>query len=415
MTLVSEYDAEFNSWVCFPDEDQGVDDSHLLLFSDEIDGSFLGREVTYDDEILFREACLSPPSGLFDAEPYAHSSCLAPPLKFGSELYTHHACLTPSSLLDSEPHSCDSWSPARYSDLTDRYYLAMEYYTSPEIVDPAVLTGPIPPISLPSSSSTSSPCTAQDPALMTPSEGTPSPVPTFRHVRPRYSHQAKAIVPSYFEGMDSGDEYEGKGDTHSPKRSRRSLSTPELVSDTSSASSTPLTLLATPISGTLPPRPTRSLPRRTVKKHVPAADQGLDSADSNDSHLRGKSKKVHRARGSGKLECYFPGCIVRFQREPERKRHYRHYHSRNPPKNVICEHCKGKLSRKDSVTRHIDKCPSLHPHVAKRRGVMAGKAEVDQKKDFIVFEYYSIVFNTCFHVVIFCYISAVSKLLPYHD
>ncbi|KAK0226254.1 hypothetical protein IW262DRAFT_754163 [Armillaria fumosa] len=260
----------------------------------------------------------------------------------------------------------------------DMLYLPDES-TSPETVDPAVLTGPTPLTSLPSSSSTSSP-TAQDPALMPPSEGTPSPELTCRHVRPRYSRQAKAIVHSYSEESDSGDEYEGKSDTHSPKRSRQSLSTPELVSNTSSASSTPLTMLVTPISGTFPFRPTRSLPNRIVKKHVPAADQGLDSlADSDDSEFDGEPKKAHKARGSGHLECHFAKCSVRFQREPERQRHYRCQHSEDAPEGSSCKYCLKTLSRKDAVLRHFTTCRVLHPDMAKRKGGIAGKRKSAKK------------------------------------
>ncbi|PBK74185.1 hypothetical protein ARMSODRAFT_1081156, partial [Armillaria solidipes] len=338
MILVSEYDAEFE-FLCFPDGDQGVDNSPLLLFSDKIDGSFLGGKAPYDDEISFSDACLTPPS-----------------------------------LFDSEPYPRDDWSPAG-SLLPDVFY---SENMSPITVDPAVLTGPTPPSSLPPSSS-SSPCTAQDPTLTSPSEGKCSP-PTHRHVRPRHSRQAKAVVKSYVEESNDEDEYEQKRETHSPKRSRRFLATPELVSDTSSASSTPLTL-STPIPGKFSPRPTRSLPHRIVKKQVLAADdQGLDS-DTDDSEFEGELNKAHKPRGSGNLECSFDNCGARFQREPERKRHYRYQHSEDLPEGSLCEHCLKSFSRRDAVLRHYTTCEALHPErrMAKRKGGSAG-SESRQKK-----------------------------------
>ncbi|KAK0486140.1 hypothetical protein IW261DRAFT_1663718 [Armillaria novae-zelandiae] len=359
MALVSEYDVDFNAFVYLPEEDQGVDNSPLLLFSDEIEGFFLGGEATHgSDEIFFSEACFTLPSVLFNSEPYSRDSCLMPPLLFDSEPYPHDACLTPPSSFDSEPHPHDSWSPAR-SSLKDAFY--PDDFTSPETVDPGVLTGPIPPTSLPSSSSTPSSCTAQDPALMSPSEGKPSPAPTCRHVRPRYSRQAKVAVKSYLEGSHTdGDEYEQKRGT--PKRSRRSLAMQELVSDSSSASSTPLT---TPTSSTFSPRPTRSLPHRIVKKQVPTVDQGLDSdTGADDSEF--DVKKVYKARGSGNLKCFFAGCSARFQHDPERKRHCDWQHSKK--KGSPCEYCGKLLSRTDAVLRHLTTCPKLHPGVAKRRG-----------------------------------------------
>ncbi|PBK82871.1 hypothetical protein ARMGADRAFT_1089980 [Armillaria gallica] len=339
MTLVSEYDAEFE-FLCFPDGDQGVDSSPLLLFSDKIDGSFLGGKAPYDDEISFSDACLTPPS-----------------------------------LFDSEPYPRNDWSPA--GSLLPDVFNSEDM--SPVTVDPAVLTGPTPPSSLPPSSN-SSPCTAQDPTLTPPSEGKCSPAPTSRHVRPRHSRQAKAVVKSYVEESNDDDEYEQKRETHSPKRSRRFLATPELVSDTVSASSTPLTL-STPISGTLSPRPTQSLPHRIVKKHVPAADdQSLDS-DADDSEFEGESKKAQKPRGSGNLECTFDNCRARFQREPERKRHYKLKHSKNRNVGQLCEHCLKSFSRRDAVLRHYDTCEVLHPErrMAKRKGGIAGKRKSAEK------------------------------------
>ncbi|KAK0195747.1 hypothetical protein F5146DRAFT_997271 [Armillaria mellea] len=337
MTSMVEYDTVFE-YLCFPDEEpydipsircsgclmiafRGQDDtSPLLLFSGEIDGP-----------IPIGDACLTPPSLFQDSEPYVHND----------------------------------WSPAG-SLLLHPFYVEDE---SPETVNPAVLTGPTPPSSLPSPSS-SSLCTTQDPSLTSPSNARSGPAPTLRHVRSRYSRQAKA---KSYRGVDESkeDEYERKCETESPKRSRRYLVTPELVPDTSSSASTPFTL-STPISGTRSPRPTRILPHRIVKKHAPAVDdQDLDS-DADDG------KKTHKARGSGKFECDFPNCTVRFQRDIERRRHRRNQHSQDPPAGRSCEHCSKPLSRRDAVLRHYLTCEVLHPNrpMGKRKGGVAGKSVV---------------------------------------
>ncbi|KAK0212525.1 hypothetical protein DFS33DRAFT_1269307 [Desarmillaria ectypa] len=282
MSLVSEYDSDF-AYLHFPD-DQGIDSLPLLLFSDQIDGSFGAEKALYD------------------------------------ELCVGDTRLTPASPFDSGVYSYRAWSLAD-SPLES----SLSEATSPATtIDPATLSS-----STLSSSLPSSPCVKPEMAFKCVDDG--HTVHTTKYLRTRYDRDVKQKV-NYCEDMDEGDEYEPKPDTRSPKRARRvrnPLSTPELDSDVSSLPSTPLSTSARTS------RPTLLLPRHT-DKHKPKGNRSNSQKDhdsDDDFQLGAKSKKsqCHRPRGTGDFQCTVGTCTHMFRRVNDRNRHETNVHGRMDP------------------------------------------------------------------------------------